>query len=442
MNHYALKILIMALYTGLACTGCVSTRLRVDGIRLERYIQQTETAGKYFIGFVLTDPESGKTLIDYQGDRFFTPASNTKLVTLYASKKILGDSIPSIAAGIRNDTLFFTGLGDPTFLHPEFTKQPSFDYLAGIDLPLVYVPGVFHNNRFGPGWAWDDYPYYFSAERSGFPVFGNVIRINRPPGSMEFEIVPWTLGQNLEISRDTLSGHKPGTIEAGREEYSNRFRLSYTEPVDSIAEVIPFISDDRLICELLGDTLNREVLLGEKFPDVWKDIIYSQPVDSLLRPMMVESDNFFAEQLLLLCALVISDSLDAEKTIRFAETNYFSELTDGMYWVDGSGLSRYNQFTPQALTGILRMLYLEYGKEFIRGIFPEGGISGTMKKNFPGFIFAKTGSMSHVYNLSGYVLTRKGKWLIFSFMNNNFTVSSSEVRKEMARILLAVRDNL
>jgi serine-type D-Ala-D-Ala carboxypeptidase/endopeptidase (penicillin-binding protein 4) len=253
---------------------------------------------------------------------------------------------------------------------------------------------------------------------------------------------PKLWNKSIEIYPDTATVHRPGTIDAGRDEYSNRFRLSYTEPVDSISEIIPFISDDRLICELLEDTLHRKVSLGEKFPDVWTDIIYSQPVDSLLRPMMVESDNFFAEQLLLLCSYVLSDSLEAEKTIRFAEANYFPELKDGMYWVDGSGLSRYNQFTPHAITGILRMLYLDYGKEFIRKIFPEGGVSGTIKKNFPGSIVAKTGSMSHVYNLSGYLLTRRGKWLAFSFMNNNFTVPSSEIRREMVKVLLAVRDNL
>jgi serine-type D-Ala-D-Ala carboxypeptidase/endopeptidase (penicillin-binding protein 4) len=443
MNHCPLKIMMLILFTGYAGMGCLNTRIRVEGNRLDRHIKKTEIAGQNFSGFVLINPESGKTLYEYQGDRFFTPASNTKIFTLYTAKKILGDSIPSLTTGTRNDTLYFTGLGDPTFLHPDFKTHPSFNFLADKDMPLIYVPGTLYDNRYGPGWAWDDYPYYFSAEKSSFPVFGNTIHVSRSRGSAETCIIPRILENTIEINPDTVNERLAGTITIGRYENENRFSLFYKEPVDSFDVKIPFIVDERLIRDLLEDTLNREVLLGEKFPDIWQNIIYSQPVDSLLRPMMTESDNFFAEQLLLMCGFVLFDSLDSEKTIRYAASNFFPHLSSEMFWIDGSGLSRYNQFTPHAMAGVLSMIYLEYGKEFIAGIFPEGGVSGTMKNNFPelkNFVRAKTGSMSHVYNLSGFLVTKKGKWLIFSFMNNNFTRPSSEIRREITRILLAVKN--
>jgi D-alanyl-D-alanine carboxypeptidase/D-alanyl-D-alanine-endopeptidase (penicillin-binding protein 4) len=253
------------------------------------------------------------------------------------------------------------------------------------------------------------------------------------------------LENNIEINPDTTTTHLPGTLIIGRDEHVNTFSLFYKEPVDSLDVKIPFIVDDSLVRDLLEDTLNREVFFGAKFPDIWQNIIYSQTVDSLLRPMMTESDNFIAEQLLLMCGYVLFDSLESEKTIRFAESNFFPHLSREMYWIDGSGLSRYNQFTPHAIAGVLSMIYLEYGKEFIAGIFPEGGVSGTMKNNFPELknsVRAKTGSMTHVYNLSGFLITNKGKWLIFSFMNNNFTRPSSEIRREITKILLAVKKRL
>ncbi|MBS0000191.1 MAG: D-alanyl-D-alanine carboxypeptidase [Cyclobacteriaceae bacterium] len=443
MNYKILKIYVLILVTGITGSGCVGTRVRIEGKKLERYIENSEVLRQSFSGFLLTDPETGKIIHNYNGRRFFTPASNTKIFTLYASRKILGDSIPSIAYAMKEDTLYFTGLGDPTILHPDFPCQPALNFLAGSHLPLVYVPGIFLDGRLGPGWSWDDYPYAFSAEKSGFPVFGNVIHIKKSSMNHEMEVSPPILADRIEIRQDTLHVRKPGDITLGRDEYLNRFTVLYQYPVGSIDEEIPFIPDDLLIRDLLEDTLNKEVLLRDKFPDIWKNIIYSQPVDSLLRPMMVDSDNFFAEQLLLMSAYVLFDSLESEKTIDFAVSNFFTDFREEMYWVDGSGLSRYNQFTPYAISQVLRMLYLEYGQEYLEGIFPEGGIAGTMEKKFPelkGSAFGKTGSMSHVYNLSGYLVTGKGKWLIFSFMNNNFTKPSTEIRKEMTKILLAVKN--
>jgi D-alanyl-D-alanine carboxypeptidase/D-alanyl-D-alanine-endopeptidase (penicillin-binding protein 4) len=161
-----------------------------------------------------------------------------------------------------------------------------------------------------------------------------------------------------------------------------------------------------------------------------------------MKIMMIESDNFFAEQILIMSSYVLSDTMNTRKAIHYAGENYFSRFSDEAYWVDGSGLSRYNQFTPFSIAQVLNMIYTDYGKDYISGIFPIGGISGTMKENFPElrpFVIAKTGSMSHVYNLSGYIITDRGRWLIFSFMNNNFIRSAGEIRKEITKILFSVK---
>jgi D-alanyl-D-alanine carboxypeptidase/D-alanyl-D-alanine-endopeptidase (penicillin-binding protein 4) len=111
--------------------------------------------------------------------------------------------------------------------------------------------------------------------------------------------------------------------------------------------------------------------------------------------------------------------------------------------VDGSGLSRYNKFTPRSINELLQKIYNEYPEELILEIFPKGGETGTIKNNFIAqtpYIIAKTGSMSNVYNLSGYLVTKKGKWLVFSFMNNNFEVPSAFVKQEMEKILLNIHE--
>src|SRR5690606_32148776 len=112
---------------------------------------------------------------------------------------------------------------------------------------------------------------------------------------------------------------------------------------------IPFRSDTTILIKLLEDTLKRDVVAIDSFPTGNVQTFYSLPADSLYRVMMQESDNFIAEQLLLICANALADSLKPEIAIRYVTENLLNDLPDKPVWVDGSGLSRYNLFTPRSV---------------------------------------------------------------------------------------------
>ena len=161
--------------------------------------------------------------------------------------------------------------------------------------------------------------------------------------------------------------------------------------------------------------------------------------------MMQESDNFIAEQLLIQASGMISDTLDPSKAIEYMFNGPLSDLKQQPRWVDGSGLSRYNLFTPESMVHVLDKLYQCYGTERLFAFFPEGGASGTIKSYFPGdpepYVHAKTGTLSNNYCLSGYLVTRSGKTVIFSFMNNHYMGSSNPLKQKMTPILEWVRDH-
>ena len=94
---------------------------------------------------------------------------------------------------------------------------------------------------------------------------------------------------------------------------------------------------------------------------------------------------------------------------------------------------------------ILSKLYSEVPQERLFDVFPAGGESGTLKKYYHGkaapYMYAKSGTFSNNYSLSGYLITNSGEVLIFSFMNNHYRKSSTEIKKQMQIVFEYLRDN-
>lgn len=154
--------------------------------------------------------------------------------------------------------------------------------------------------------------------------------------------------------------------------------------------------------------------------------------------MLQESDNFIAEQILLMSSKVLTDTLKADITLDYMKENHLQNLPDKVTWVDGSGLSVYNKFTPRAVVKLLEKISEEVPQKRLFQLLPAGGESGTLRNFYKAeepYIYAKTGTISNVHTLSGYLKTKSGKVLIFSFMNNNYTVPSSEIKAGMEIIL-------
>jgi D-alanyl-D-alanine carboxypeptidase/D-alanyl-D-alanine-endopeptidase (penicillin-binding protein 4) len=172
---------------------------------------------------------------------------------------------------------------------------------------------------------------------------------------------------------------------------------------------------------------------------------YSVPTDTVLKRMMYVSDNFLAEQLLIVSSSIRSGKLSSYWMRQNVLNKQLHDLKQKPRWVDGSGLSRYNLFTPISLVQILTKLYDEIPEERLFNIFPAGGESGTLKRWYRGnqkpYIYAKSGTLSNNYSLSGYLITRKGEILIFSFMNNHYRKNTTEIKKQMQSIFEYLRDN-
>ncbi len=400
---------------------------------LKRHFKKNEVFKKSFSGLMIYDPSLNKTLFEHNPHKYFTPASNTKLLTYYSGLKYLGNSIPALKYKIKGDSLFFTTTGDPSFLNPKFKNTVAFDFLKDSDNELIYLESNWQDNGLGSGWAWDDYNYSFAAEKSAFPVYGNLLEIEYS-GDENIKARP-------SLFRDSIS---KTDIASSVKRLPNKNQFTYSQNSGPFDRKIPFLTSEELSIALLKDTLKKPISIqNKKIEKSEEKIIYSIPADSLYKEMLQSSDNFIAEQILLMISQKISDTLKTEITIDKVQKEYFKHVPDEIFWVDGSGISRYNLITPADMVEVLRRINSEVNREKLMELLPAGGSTGTLKNMFKkeeAFIFAKTGSLRHTYNLSGYILTKKGKWLIFSFMNINSTVASEELKKEMESLLIEVRN--
>ena len=404
----------------------------VSRSRLNKEFHATEETFQDHTGFVLYDPAKKKTIFDYNSTRYFTPASNTKILTFYSALKILGDSVPALEYIQRNDSLIFWGTGDPAFLNPEvFYDSTVYQFLASAETNLYYSGSNYHTDHFGEGWAWDDYNSGYSPERSAFPLYGNRIAI-----VADREI--------LRISPEYFSryfrrGPEKDQTRIVRDLYQNSFVLHPANKLVDVREInIPFRVDSITFLSLLADTLGRPVYRTHLSKPPFTHTLFSIHADSLYSVMMQESDNFIAEQLLLMCANVLADSLKPEITIDYVMTNFLNDLPDKPVWVDGSGLSRYNLITPRSVVKLWEKIALEVPRERLFPLLATGGTKGTIQKWYfaeEPYVFGKTGTLSNNHCLSGFLVTKSKKVLIFSFMNSNYTTSTNAIRRNMQRIL-------
>jgi serine-type D-Ala-D-Ala carboxypeptidase/endopeptidase (penicillin-binding protein 4) len=402
---------------------------------LKKAFENTEQKFQDHTGFMLYDLDKKKTVYEFNSQKYFTPASNTKIFTFYASLRILGDSVPALTYVTSNDSLIFWGTGDPSFLYKfTFNNDRVFNFLSNANEKLYFSNANFHTAHFGNGWAWDDYNTAYSSERSPFPVFGNIFTLTKSGRS--FSVVPNSFMQFFTV------GDRKEKEEVIREVFSNNFKYHPGLNTSRNKEWdIPMRVDQNLICTLLSDTLKRKVTPVSLAPPPITQPLFSIPTDSLYRVMMQDSDNFIAEQLLLLCSGVVRDSLQTEIAIKYIIENYLNDLPDKPIWVDGSGLSRYNLFTARSIVKLWEKIYEAVPRERLFKLLATGGVNGTVKNWYKAdkpYIFGKTGSLSNNHNLSGYLVTKSGKTLIFSFMNNNFVGTTSDIRKNMQSILYTI----
>ncbi|KAA5543482.1 D-alanyl-D-alanine carboxypeptidase [Adhaeribacter rhizoryzae] len=405
---------------------------------IKQRITESPVLQQSFVGFALYDPQLNQMVVEHNTSKYFVPASNTKLFTLYASLKMLPDTLPALKYAVRGDSLLFWGTGDPTFTHMDLKNSLAYDFLKNRREKLYYLEAPFTSTPFAVNWGWDDYSYYYQPERNVFPVHGNIVKFTRKTLGA-YATTPRFFKKNIKTNTALL----PQRDAFKRAWRTNDFTFYPKHANPGFSVEVPFITSPELTVKLLADTLKRPVKWVKRAIPATYKILPGLPIDTVLKRMMQVSDNLLAEQLMVLGSGTLSDTLSVERAIKHALKTYLTDLPDTPVWVDGSGLSSMNMFTPRSVIYVLQKLLQERSPEKLLPLLAVGGRPGTFRNIYKAevpFVFGKSGSLSHVYNQSGYLLTKSGKILLFSFMNNNYRVPTANLRNEMEKIVTEIHE--
>ena len=458
----------------LLCTAC-STSKKISRQAATLLLQDSVLATGQ-IGISIYEPATNIYWYNYNANKYFVPASNVKLFTSYAAMKYVGDSLTGLwYQSINDTTINIMPSGDPTLLHPSFAKHPVLQFLQQ-NKKAKYVLGKYNDEALGKGWSWDDYSDAFMTERNTLPIYGNVVNIELNGFKNKyqyaavpiFKTIPTYFKNNIDsvfvlpntqlkyLAKDTNKYDKNiSYFNIVRAKNDNHFLLTFNDEEKPFTNTqIPFcVQGNATAINILKNDFDINIQQGQLVynglypvtpPHLQWHAIKTQPLDSILQYMMYNSDNFMAEQVLVMLQQQsiwqMQPQINTETLINAIVKNNLQDVPQTPIWVDGCGLSRYNLFTPQSFVYIINKINNEFGIERVKKILTTSG-QGTLKNyytNDSNFIYAKTGTLSGVVALSGFVITKKNKLLIFSILTNNFVGKARLARRAIEKFIITL----
>jgi D-alanyl-D-alanine carboxypeptidase/D-alanyl-D-alanine-endopeptidase (penicillin-binding protein 4) len=408
--------------------------------------------------------------------KLMMPASNMKILTLASAANTLGwdyrftttvEARGTISDGVLHGDLIIKSNGDPTInsrngradsVLAQWTQALADAGIRSIDGRVIGNDQAFDDEGIGAGWAWDYLQYGYAAPVGALEFNESVAALTVAPAATAggTAIVSLQPGAGLELLNRAMtgSGGSEDTIDYRRHldrpvlEVTGSIPLGAPPDVRTVAVVDPTLFFAESVRSALiargiavsGPAVDYDDVAAEAGAGTDRSggviaTTTSPPLREIATVMMKVSQNLYAETLLKAVAAA-RGGLGTVEGGRIAARDSLTSWgvpTDSYVMYDGSGLSRYNYVTASTVTSILEHLYKDslHHDAFLETL-PIAGKDGTMalrlrQTRAEGNALAKTGAISNVRALSGFVKTRDGETLVFSILANDFVIPSATV---------------
>ena len=435
-------------------------------------------------GVLVRSLATGATLYERDAGKAFVPASAMKVVTGAVALAALGaehrfrttlSASGPVSAGTLRGDLVVRGSGDPT-ISARFSPDDARavfrawgDSLRARGITrvaggIVGVDSAFSGPSVGPGWAWDDLPESYGAEVGALQFNEGMAVLQVVPSrtvGAEAVVIVEPATQYVRIDNRVVTG-PPGTphaVEVARDPASPLITLTGSVPAGAtnlrgreVAVRDPtdyFLAVMRETLREAGVAVEGQALAVDEWPEARSPagdrLLFahaSPPLGEVLPAMLKPSQNQIAESLLRAVGRERRGEGSAEAGVAVVDSvlRAWSVPTDGMRMVDGAGLSGYDQLAPATLVGILNRMRSTPDWELWYASLPSAGQSGTLANRMResplrGRVHAKTGTLTGVRSLAGYLETDAGELVVFSIVVNNHARTAAAVDRVVERAL-------
>ncbi|MBF2065125.1 MAG: D-alanyl-D-alanine carboxypeptidase/D-alanyl-D-alanine-endopeptidase [Calothrix sp. C42_A2020_038] len=423
--------------------------------------------GRVRWGVLVQSLNSGQTLYNRDANKYFIPASNTKLLTTAAALHQLGASfrIRTSVYQEANGVLRVVGRGDPSLSDAQLialAKQLKAKGITRIN-KLIADDSYIQGDVVQPSWQWEDIQSDYGAPFGSFIVNENLFTMR---------LTPQTVGRPLQINwldpneariwqllnkSVTVANNQETGLSVTRDLSGNVLKIEGQLPVNAnpFTLTLPVVDPNYFFLRRFRVALASEgITLGETAVETsgatTQEIaaIESPTLGELAVKTNVDSNNLYAESLL--NALAVRQARKPRQTTSAVGLEVLkTTLTQlgvnptSYFIVDGSGLSRKNLISPEALVQMLQAMAKAPTASIFRASLPIAGRTGTLRARFrgtpaEGIVVAKTGTVGGVVSLSGYISTPNYEPLVFSVIVNQTEQPARVLRQAVDEMVVTM----
>jgi D-alanyl-D-alanine carboxypeptidase/D-alanyl-D-alanine-endopeptidase (penicillin-binding protein 4) len=436
-------------------------------------------------GISIRSLDRDDTLFALNSRRLLMPASTMKVVTLAAAAERLGFDFTyetqlvahgSIATGFLDGDLVVVGSGDPSIddwegaasrIFADWARQIEAAGVRAIGGRIIGDDNTFEDVGLGAGWMWDDLAAGYSASIGALQFNENTAQVIVTPAAVagkpaHLALSPVHAGVSLRNLVTTAAADAPplirispvprgGSTEARGQIALNAAPLTRNVAVDNPTLYLATAIRDGLIAggiDVHGSASDIDDLTVAPLRSEGTMLVSHQsaPLSVLAETMMKNSQNLYAESLLKTLGARTSGigSAEAGRTAVQATLEAWGVQSGDVQMADGSGLSRYNLVTADAMVTILTKVHQdERRREPFMHTLPIAGVDGTLEQRMIGTAAAgnarvKTGSFTNARAVAGYVTSADGETLAFSIIANNYAAPTELIDRTTDAIINAL----
>ena len=478
----------VAAAVGGVVTQSVAAPTAVQATALQQRLDGLLNDSRYYgsqVALVVRDAATGETLYDRNGGQRMLPASNTKLFSSTAAMHVLGPSYrfhtdvlatAPVRGGQLLGNLYLKGYGDPTALESDYAGLAQQLKAAGVRRvygDLIADDTYFDHVRLGDSWAWDDEPFYYNAQISALTLApntdydsGTAIVESRPGAAagapVKLNLVPANGAITLVNTATTGAAGSSNTLTIERDHGTNVVRVTGSLPLGASVgqEWVTVWEPELYAADVFRRALaDQDITVSGRIKNAATPATAarlardeSMTVGELMTPFLKLSNNMHAETLVKAMGAVV-DAEGSWPAGLGVVTDYAKSIgvdTSRIRLSDGSGLSRKVNVTADAITDVLIGAQREPWWQQWYDALPIAGnadrfVGGTLRsrmRNTPAAnnLHGKTGSLTGVTSLSGYVTNKDGRKLVFSMISNNYLVSPRSIEDAVGVTLASWSD--